>query len=162
MNIRDELITLGFELIVRPAGLQQRFVYPSTASDDTDGSTGTTGDCLFCARWETDAGLVIFGRVPNDGGIGTGCSSKRTTVADLLFNTTDDRSFGKLAHGEHISYVEGGLLATVDEGTSMETFGCDKGLLTEFITVWITEYDTSERSAAASWMNFNNSSLLDT
>lgn len=147
---RDELVTLSLEFMVSPAGLEQGFVYPSTTGDDSDGGTGATRDGLFCAGRKADTGLVVFGRVTNDGGIGSGCSGECATVTDLLLYAADDRSFGELAHWENISNVEGSLLATVDEGTGVETLGCYKGLFAELVTVWITEYDTGKGSATTS------------
>lgn len=147
---KDELVTLGLVFMVSPTGLEQGLVNPSTASDDADSGTGTTRDCLFCTGRKTNTGLVVFGRVSNDGGVGPGCSGESTTVADLLLNAANDRSFGKLAYRENISHVEGSLLAAVDEGTGVKTLSSYEGLLAELVTVWITEDDTGKRSATRS------------
>ena len=97
----------------------------------------------------------------DDGSVGSGCSGEGTTVADLLLNAADDRSFGKLAHREDISDTEGSLLSAVDEGTSVEALGSDKGLFAELVTVWVAEDDAGKRSAARRLTNFSNS-LLNT
>jgi len=97
--------------------------------------------------------------VSNDGGVGSRCPGERTTVTDLLLDAANDRSFGELAHWENISNVEGSLLAAVDEGTSVKTFGGDESLFAELVTVWITEDDPGKRSTTKSPTNFSNSFL---
>jgi len=143
------VVSLGLEFIVSSASLEQGLVNPSTTSDDTDGCAGTTRDGLFRTGWETDAGLVVFGRVSDDCSVGSGRPGERTTIADLLLNAANDRSFGELAHGENISNIESSLLATIDEGPGMKTFSGNEGFSAEFVTVWIAEDDTSKRSATA-------------
>jgi len=147
------VVSLGLEFMESSAGLEQGLVNPSTTSDDTDGGTGTTGDGLFRTGWETDAGLVVFGRVSDDCSVGSGRPGERTTVANLLLNAANDRSFGELAHGQNISNIESSLLATVDEGTGVKTFCGNKGLLTEFVTVRIAEDDAGKRCATARVMD---------
>ena len=147
-RLKDRLVTLGLKFVVSPASLEQGLVDPSTTSDDTNGGTGATRDGLFCTGREADTGLVIFGRVSNDGGVGSGCPGEGTTITDFLLDAADDRSFGELAHGKNISNAEGSFLAAVDEGTSVKTLSGDESLFAELITVWITEDDTSERGAA--------------
>ena len=92
----------------------------------------------------------------NDGGVGSRCPGERTTVTDLLLDAANDRSFGELAHGENISNVEGGLLAAVDESTSVKTFGGNESLFAELVTVWITEDNPGKGSTATSLTNFSN------
>ena len=155
----DELVSLSLEFIVSPASFEQGLVNPPTTSDDADSSTGTTRDRLFCTGWETDTGLVVFGRVSDDGSVGSGCPSERTTVTDLLLDSANDRSFRELAHRENISNVEGSLLAAVDEGASVKTFGGNEGFFAELVTVWIAKDYTGKRSTTASSTKFSNSFL---
>jgi len=143
------VVSLSLEFVVSPAGLKQGLVNPSTTSDDTDSGTGTTRDRLFCTRWETDTGLVVLGRVSDDSSVGSGCPGERTTVTDLLLDAANDRSLGELAHGENISNVEGSLLAAVDEGACMETFGGNEGFFAKLVAVWIAEDHTGKRSTTA-------------
>jgi hypothetical protein len=143
--------------VVSPAGLEQGFIDPSTTSDDADGGTGPIRDGLFGTRRETDTGLAVFGRVSNDGSVGSGGSGERTTVTNLLLDAADNRSFGELAHRENVSNVEDSLLATVDEGASVKSLGSDEGLFAELVTVWITEDDTGKRGTAMSSTNFSGS-----
>ena len=142
--------------MVSPTSLKQGFINPSTTSDDADGGTCPIRDGLFCTRRETDTGLAIFGRVSNDGSVGSGGSGERTTVANLLLDAADDRSFGELAHRENISNVENSLLATVDEGASVKSLSSDEGLFAELVTVWITEDNTGKRGTATSSTNFSD------
>ena len=93
----------------------------------------------------------------NDGSVGSRCPGESATVADLLLDTADDRSFGELAHRENISNVEGSLLAAVDESASMKTFGGNEGLFAELVTVRVAEDDTGKGSTATGSTNFSNS-----
>lgn len=146
---KDVLVTLSLEFVVSSAGLEQGLINPSTTSDDTDGGTGATRNGLFGTGWEADTSLVIFGRVPNDSGIASGCSGERTTVTNLLLDAADDRSFGELAHRKNIPNVKSSLPAAVDEGASVKALGGNEGFLAELVAVWITEDDTSKRSTTA-------------
>jgi len=143
------VVSLSLVFMESSASLEQGLVDPSTTSDDTDGGTGATRDGLFRTGWETDASLVVFGRVPDDCSVGSGRPGERTTVTDLLLNAANDRSFGELAHGENISNIESSLLATVDEGAGMETFCGNESFRTEFVTVRVAEDDAGKRSATA-------------
>lgn len=46
--------------------LREKLVDTSTASDDSNGSTGRARHGLLRTRGETDAGLVVLGRVTKD------------------------------------------------------------------------------------------------
>ena len=93
----------------------------------------------------------------DDGGVGSGRPGERTTVTDLLLDAANNRPFGELAHGENISNVESSLLAAVDEGASMKTFGCNEGLFAELVTVRIAEDHTGKRGTTGSSRNFSSS-----
>jgi len=95
--------------------------------------------------------------VSNDGSVGSRCPGERATVTDLLLDAADDRSFGKLAHGDNVSDAEGSLLATVDEGTGVKTLSGNEGFFTELVTVRIAEDDTGKGSTATGSTNFSNS-----
>jgi len=127
---------LGLELVVSPTGLEQGLVN-------------------FCTGQETNMGLVVFRRVPNDGGVGSGCPGERTMVTDLLLNVANDHSFRKLADRENIPYVEGSFLATADEGTGVKALSGNEGLL-ELVTIRITEDDTGKWSTTMGSTNFSD------
>jgi len=95
--------------------------------------------------------------VSDDGSVGSRCTGERATVADLLLDAANDRSFGELAHGEDVSNAEGSLLAAVDEGTCVKTLGGDEGFFAELVAVRIAEDDTGKRSTAKGSMDFSNS-----
>ena len=82
----------------------------------------------------------------NDGGVVARGSGESTTVTSLLFDVADNGTFGALRDGENVSDVQGGLLSTVDEGTSVETLGSNEGLLAELVAVGVPEDDTGKRS----------------
>ena len=141
------VVTLGLELVVRTAGLEQRLVDPSTTSDDTNGSASVTRDGLFGTRGETNAGLVVVGAVADNGGVVARGAGKSTTVADLFFNVADNGTFRASGDGENVANVEGCLFAAVDEGAGVHALGGDEGFRTELVPVGIPEDDTSEGGA---------------
>ena len=140
------LVTLGLELVVRPAGLEQGLVDTATTRNDTDGSTAAARDGLLRAGGETDARLVLIGGVADDGRVVAGGTGERTAVAGLLLNVADDGTLGALSDGKDVADSEDGLLAAVDEGTGVETLGGDERLLAKLVPVGIAENDTGERS----------------
>lgn len=129
-----------------PAGLQQRLVDPATTSNNTDSRPGATANGLLGATGQPDAGLVLFGRVANDGGVVTGRTGKGATVTDLLLDVADDGTFRAGGDRENIADSEGGLLSAVNESTSVETLGSNESLLAKLVAVGITEDNTGERS----------------
>jgi hypothetical protein len=136
---RSSLVTLGLEFVVCSAGFEQWLINTSTTGNDTNGSTGGARDGLLGARGKTDAGLIVIWRVADDSGVVARGSGKGTAVANLLLDVADDGTFWALSDGENISDVEGGLLATVDEGTRVETFSGDESLFLELVFVWVAE-----------------------
>lgn len=142
------LVTLSLELIVCATSLEERLVDPSSTSNNSDGSTGTTRDGLLGTRGKTNAGLVVIGGVSNDSGVVARGASKSTTVTDLLLNVADNGTFRALAHGEDVSDSEGSLLSAVNEGAGMEALSGNESLLTELVTVGVTENDTGEGGTA--------------
>lgn len=88
----------------------------------------------------------------NDGGIGTRCPCKSTTVTGLLLNVANNGSFWALADGENVADSESCLLAAVDKGTGVETFCCDKCFLAKLVSVWVPENDTGKRGSSVNKM----------
>lgn len=80
----------------------------------------------------------------NNGGIVSGSTGEGTTVTDLLLDVADDSTLRALGNRKNIANGKSSLLATVDEGTSMETLGSDESFLAEFVAVRITENDASK------------------
>jgi hypothetical protein len=60
-----------------------------------------------------------------------------------------DGTFWTLACREDVADSECGFLACVNEGASVETFGCDESVFPKFVVVWVTENDTGKRSTTA-------------
>ena len=121
------VVTLGLVLVEGTTSLKERLVHSSTASDDTDGRTRAAADRLLRARRKLDARLVLVGSLTDDGRVVSGGAGEGTTVSWALLDVADDRTFGELGDREDVSDGEGCLLATVNESTSVETFGRDEG-----------------------------------
>jgi len=144
------VVTLGLELVECTTGLEEGLVDPSTTGNDANGSTGTARDGLLGTRRKTNAGLVVIGRVSNDGGVVAGSAGKSTTVADLLLNVADDGTFRALAHGEDVSDGESSLLSAIDEGTGVKALSGNESLLAELVAVGIPENNTGEGGTTTS------------
>jgi hypothetical protein len=123
----------------RSSGLQQGLVDTSTSSDDSDGSTGQRRDGLLGTGRQPDSGLLVLDRVSDDGSVVTRSSGERTSVPGLLLDVADDGTFGALSDGEDVADVQGGLLSAVDERTGRETLGGDESLLSDLVSVRVSE-----------------------
>lgn len=145
---RHALITLGFEFVVSTTGLEQRLVDTTTASNNTDRGAGSTRYGLLGTARQSDSRLSIVWRVANYSCVVTGCASKCTTIANLLFNIADNGTFGALADGENISNIQSSFLSAVDKGPSVKTFSSNKSLFLELVTVGITEDNTGKGCTA--------------
>ena len=143
----NTLVTLGLELVERPAGLEQGLVDTAAAGDDADRRTCRAGDRLLRAGRETDAGLVLVGRVADDGRVVARRAGKRATVADLLLDVADDRTLRELADGDDVADRELRLLTAVDERAGVEALGRDESLLAELVAVRVPEDDAGEGRA---------------
>jgi len=123
----------------RSSGLQQGLVDTSTSSDDSDGSTGQRRDGLLGTGRQPDSGLLVLDRVSDDGSVVTRSSGERTSVPGLLLDVADDGTLGALSDGEDVADVQGGLLSAVDERTGRETLGGDESLLSDLVSVRVSE-----------------------
>jgi len=100
--------------------------------------------------------------VTDDGGVVTRSSGKRTTVTSLLLDVANDGSLGALTDGEDVADVQGSLLSTVDERSGRKTLGSDESLLSDLVSVRVSENDSSQRGtsdgkqAPAMSVNHNN------
>lgn len=75
----------------------------------------------------------------DDGSVVTRSSGERTSVPGLLLDVADDGTFGALSDGEDVADVQGGLLSAVDERTGRETLGGDESLLSDLVSVRVSE-----------------------
>jgi hypothetical protein len=75
-------------------------------------------------------------------------SAERTTVTSLLFDVADDCTFGDGAKRENVADSQVGVLAGVDELTSVHALIGNEDLSPILEFVGVSEGDSSERSAA--------------
>ena len=129
----------------------ERLVGTSTTGNDTDHSTDGRGDDLLGSGWEPDTSLALIWVVTNDGNVVSGCTSKSTTVTDLLLNVGDDGTLWNLADWENVADGKGGVLSGVDELSSVHALVGDEGLGVKLEAVWVAENNLGERSTT-SWV----------
>lgn len=96
---------------------------------------------------KTDSGLAVL-TVADDGSVVTGGSGQRSSVSNLLLDVADNGTFGALGDGEDVSDVQGSLLSAVDERSGGDSLGGDEGLLSELVSVRVSEDDGGEGSSS--------------
>jgi len=87
--------------------------------------------------------------VTDNDGIVAGSPSKDTTVTDMVLNVAYDSSFRDGAKGQNITNNESGLLAAVDELTSIKAFGGNEELVLLLVSEGMTESYLGEWGTAA-------------
>jgi hypothetical protein len=92
--------------------------------------------------------------VTDNGSVVSGSLGKRSSVTDLLLDVADDCSFRALRDGENVSDVQSSLLSTVDERTGSDTLGSDEGLLSELVSVRVSEDNDGEGSTSVYQLSF--------
>lgn len=142
-------VPLSTHSVVLPTSLEEGLVNPTTTSDDTDGSPASGRDGLLGARGQPNSGHTSLG-VADDGGVVTRGSGERSSVTNLLLDVADNGTFGALADGEDVADVEGSLLAAVDERTGRETLSSEESLLSELVSVRVTE-DNGSKGSTSVW-----------
>jgi hypothetical protein len=136
-----------------PKRTQQGLVGSSTSRNDTNHSSCTALDDLLCARWELDTGLALIWVMANNGNVVARCASKSSTVTNLLLHVCDNSSFRDGAKREDVSDCEVGVLAGVDELTSVHALVRDEGLGVKLESVGIAEDNLCERGSSAGIMD---------
>lgn len=109
-------------------GLEKRLVCPSTTGNDTNHTTRLAGEDLLGTRWELDTSLALVEVVADDGYVVTGGTAERTTVPRLVFHVGKDGTFGDGSEREDVANGQSGVLAGVDELSSVHALVGDEGL----------------------------------
>jgi len=86
--------------------------------------------------------------VADNNGVVTGGSGEDAAIADMVFNVADDGTLGDGSEGQDVANNEGGLLAAVDELSSVETFGGDEEFRLLLVAEGMTECNLGKWSAA--------------
>ena len=131
------------------ASLEQRLVDTPATSNDTDSGACAAGDSFLCARWETNASLILIGRVTDDGSIISRGTCECTTVTNFLLDVANNSTFRTRGDREDIADSKLGLLSCIDKGACVKALCGDKGLLSELVAVGVTEYDSSKRGTTS-------------
>lgn len=98
----------------------------------------------------------------NDGSVVSRSLGKRSSVSDLLLDVADDCSFGALRDGKDVSDVQSSLLSAVDERSGSDTLGSDEGLLSELVSVWVSEDNNGEGSSTVLSARFSSTGPVST
>jgi hypothetical protein len=149
-------VTLNSVLVEGTTSLQEGLVNTTTTSNDTDNGTRGRGDDLLGTRGKTDTGLTII-TMTNNGSIVTRGTGNGSTVTNLLFDVTDNGTFGHGSQRQDVTNVQRGLLTGIDELTSVHTFSGNEGLGAELVLVRVTEDNLGKGSTTSRIVN----NLLD-
>jgi len=147
--------------VICSASFEQRLVDTPATSNDTDSSTCAAGDSFLCARWKTNACFVLIGRVTNDGGIVSRGTCECTTITKFLLNVADNGTFRTCRDREDIADSKLGLLSCIYKGTRVKALCCDKGLLSELVTVGVTEDNTSKWGTTSAFYKLRSCKRFD-
>lgn len=126
-------VTLRLVFMVSATSLEQGLIDTTTAGDDTNLTTGSRGDDFLCTRGQLNAGFALVMGVADDGSIGAGSAGKGAAITSRLFDVADDGTLRHRGKREDIANGQGGLLAGVDELTSVHAFGRNEHLGTELV-----------------------------
>jgi len=137
-------VSLDSVFVESATSLQHRLVDTTTTGNDTDLSSADRLDGLLGAGWETDTGFTGFRVVRDDSDVVTRGTSEFTTVSWFLFTVRDDGTFRHRTNRQDVSDLEFGFLTTVDELSTVDTFGGDESFLYSLEFVWVTESNFGE------------------
>ena len=96
-------VTLSLVFEVGSAGLQDRLVDTTTASDDTNHGSVERRNGLLGARGQLDLGLVGVGVVRDNGGVVARRTGHLTSVTRLLLDLAHDGTLGHLTDWQNVS-----------------------------------------------------------
>jgi len=88
--------------------------------------------------------------VADDGNVVARSAAESATVANLLLNVAADGTFGDGAEREDVAHSQTGVLASVDELTSVHALVGDEGLGDLLEAVWMAERDLGQRRTTSS------------
>jgi hypothetical protein len=91
--------------------------------------------------------------VANDNNVVARGTAKSTTVANLLLDVGQNGTLRNRAERENVTDVQGSLLTSVDELTSVDALVSNEGLLTLLVLVRVTENDLGKGSTTARVVN---------
>ncbi|KAF3984852.1 hypothetical protein FT662_05505, partial [Candidozyma haemuli var. vulneris] len=132
-------VSLGLVLVESSTGLQQWLVDSTTTGNNTNDTSGVRVDDLLGTRWQLDSGLTFVVVVSDNDNVVTRGSTQSTSVTNLLFDVGDNGTLRTRAQRQDVTDVQGSLLTTVDESTSVKTLVGDESLLSQLVSVWVSE-----------------------
>jgi hypothetical protein len=144
-------IALGLVLVIGAASLQHWLVCTATTRDNTDHSPIAGWDNLLTSTRQTNTRATRLRVVRDDCRVITTGSSHTSTIASLLLDIADGRSFGQRRQRQNIADTDCRLLSAVHELSSVNSLGRDHQLLSCLVSKGITEMHNRQRGAA-SWV----------
>uniref|UniRef100_A0A1L8E7A2 Secreted protein n=1 Tax=Haematobia irritans TaxID=7368 RepID=A0A1L8E7A2_HAEIR len=134
-------VTLDLVLVVSTASLQNRFVDTTTTGNNTNHSTIGGRNHFLGTRWQLHTCLLGVWIMGNDGSIVSGGTCQTATITGFFLQIANDGTFRHLGNGHYVSNLESGFATTIDELSSVHTFGGNEKLLTDLVAVGVTEVD---------------------
>mmetsp|Transcript_11239 Transcript_11239/g.24792 ORF Transcript_11239/g.24792 Transcript_11239/m.24792 type:complete len:214 (-) Transcript_11239:30-671(-) len=140
-------VPLNGVLVVGTSSLEEGLIGTSTSGDNSDLGTDVGRDGLLSSRGKTETGGSLVLIVRDDNCEASRSTGEGTTVTDLGLNVADDGSLGHLLQRKNISAVQGSLLTTVNELSSVHTLGRNHKLSVTLETVSVQELNLSNGSS---------------
>jgi len=147
-NLRPSL-SESLHLVVNSTSLEDGLINSFTGGNETNHSSGLTGEGLSGTRRKLDSGLGKIIGVTNDDSGSTGASGELALITGLVFDVTDGSTFGDLVDGEDVTGGEGSLVTGVDELTSVHSFNSQEMVVLKSVLIRVSEDDLSEGSTTA-------------
>lgn len=146
---RPRLAARRLRLVVGDAGLQQRLLGATAASDNADHGTSRGRNDELAARRQPDAGLAGLAVVRDDLREDAGGAGEVAAAASILLDIADVRTLGDLTDRQDVACVELGGLAAVDVLATEHALDGEELLRLAAEAVRVAELDLGDRGAAA-------------
>jgi len=159
-NLRPSL-SESSHLVVNSTSLKDRLINSFTGGNETDHSSGLTGEGLSGTGGKLDSGLAQIIRVTNDDSGSTGASGELTLITRLVFDVTDGSTFGDLVDGKDVTSGEGSLGTGIDELTSVHSFNSEEMVVLKSVLIRVSEDNLGKGSSTTGIMDDLSDDTLD-
>jgi len=159
-NLRPSL-SESLHLVVNSTSLEDGLINSFTGGNETNHSSGMTGEGLSGTRRKLNSGLGKIIGVTNDDSGSTGASGELALITGLVFDVTDGSTFRDLVDGEDVTGGEGSLVTSVDELTSVHSFNGQEMVVLKSVLIGVSEDDLSKGSSTTRVMDDLSDDTLD-
>jgi len=136
----------SLHLVEDITSLEDWLINSFTGSNQTNHSSGFTGEGLSGTRRKLNSGLGKIIGVTNDDSTGTGSSSKLSLITWGIFDIADSSTFRDLVDGEDVTGGQRSFVSSIDELTGVHSFNSQEVASSESVLIRVSEDDLGEGS----------------